>query len=418
MALQNNINIPNIKLILFERVKRKMDFLTLIGSEITLRKVAMTHGGEYAGACPFCGGNDRFRVWPEEDGGRYWCRNCGKAGDSIQWLRERRGLSFVEACQYLGQEPSPRAPRPARPAWEPREAKAPADLWQEKAKSFMDKSIQNLWADTGKDTRAFLNDRGLTDETIQGAGLGWNPADIYLDREAWGLPEALKEDGTLKKLWIPAGLVIPLIDEGRVVRLRIRRTDGEPRYILIPGSDTRPMTWNLERGAAVIVESELDGILLNQEAGDLAGFVAMGTATGRPDRKTHDALTGKELILVALDTDEAGAKASWKFWPDTYGEKAKRWPCVNGKDPSEAKQNGLNIRAWILAGLPDRAGTLEGILRQSIKEIEAGGKWKATAEVRKIEDRIDRVYLDVLDGKETIEAFRALCLEWKNAGTG
>lgn len=329
-------------------------------------------------------------------------------------------MTFQEACFYLGREPSPRTsvPRPARPAWEPREAKAPADLWQEKAKSFMDKSIKTLWTDTGKEARAFLNDRSLTDETIQGAGLGWNPADIYLDREAWGLPEALKEDGTLKKLWIPAGLVIPLIKEGRVVRLRIRRKEGEPRYILIPGSDTRPMTWNLERGAVVIVESELDGILLNQEAGDLAGVVAMGSATAKPDKNLHQSLIGMEMILVALDSDEAGAKASWQFWPETYGTKVKRWPVIQGKDPSEAIQNGLDLRQWILAGLPDRAETMEGIIRQSIKEIEAGGKWKATAEVRKIEDRIDRAYQDVLAGKETIEAFRALCLEWKQTGTG
>ena len=397
-----------------------MDFLTLIGSEITLRKVAMTHGGEYAGACPFCGGNDRFRVWPEEDGGRYWCRNCGKAGDSIQWLRERRGLSFVEACQYLGRDPSPRAPRPARPAWEPKEPKAPGELWQEKAKSFLDRATRTLWTETGKEARAFLHERGLTDETIQGAGLGFNLADLYLDRESWGLPESLKKDGTRKKLWIPAGLVIPLIEGGRVVRLRIRRTepgDGS-RYVIVSGSTSTPMTWNLERPAVVIVESELDGILLNQEAGDLAGVVAMGSATAKPDKVTHDALTGMEMILVALDSDEAGAKASWQFWPETYGDKAKRWPCIKGKDPSEAKQNGLDLRQWILAGLPDRAGTMEEILRQVVRDIEAGGKWKATTDVRKIEDRIDQAYQNVLAGKETVDTFRALCLEWQQAGTG
>jgi len=60
-----------------------------------LKKQATTGGGEYAGACPWCGGADRFRVWPGT--GRYWCRGCGKAGDAIQYLRDRRGLSFIEA---------------------------------------------------------------------------------------------------------------------------------------------------------------------------------------------------------------------------------------------------------------------------------------------------------------------------------
>ena len=64
-----------------------------------LRKVANTKGGEYAGACPFCGGNDRFRVWSET--GRYWCRQCDKNGDAIQFVRETKGMGYREACNYL-----------------------------------------------------------------------------------------------------------------------------------------------------------------------------------------------------------------------------------------------------------------------------------------------------------------------------
>ena len=112
------------------------------------------------------------------------------------------------------------------------------------------------------------------------------------------------------------------------------------------------MAWNVERAAAVIVESELDGLLLNQEAGDLAAVVAMGSAQAKPDAITHEALTKAEMILIALDNDDAGAKASWHFWPETYGAKVKRWPPIRGKDPSEAWRNGLNIRSWVLAGLP------------------------------------------------------------------
>jgi len=61
---------------------------------------------------------------------------------------------------------------------------------------------------------------------------------------------------------------------------------------------------------------------------------------------------------------------------------------------------------------------MEEILRQVVRDIEAGGKWKATTDVRKIEDRIDQAYQNVLAGKETVDTFRALCLEWQQAGTG
>lgn len=356
----------------FGEKNRKMNLLSLIGNDGgTLRKVATTNGGEWAGSCPFCGGKDRFRVWPEEKGGKWWCRGCDRHGDAIDWLRERRGLSFLDACAFMGREPGPRTNglRPEPLKWEPKEATTPGDHWQGKAGAFLNKARRTLWSEAGTEARAFLHGRGLTDETIKGAGLGWNPSDLYLDRASWGLPESLKENGTERQLWIPAGLVIPLMDEGKVARLRIRRPEGEPRYCLIPGSDTRPMTWNLERAAAVIVESELDGLLLNQEAGDLAGVVAMGSATAKPDRPTHDTLTKMEVILVSLDSDTAGAKASWKFWPETYGEKAKRWPAIQGKDPSEAWQNGLDLRAWIISGL---FGTVERFERFCIQTVDGG----------------------------------------------
>ena len=112
------------------------------------------------------------------------------------------------------------------------------------------------------------------------------------------------------------------------------------------------MTLNQDKGATIIllVESELDALLLNQEAGDLCGVVAMGSAQGKPDVKTHEALTRAEMILVSLDSDDAGAKAA-TFWTETYGTRAKRWPTVQGKDASEAWASGLDLRAWIRAGL-------------------------------------------------------------------
>lgn len=320
----------------------------------TLRKMATTGGGEFAGACPFCGGRDRFRAWPVE--GRYWCRGCGKAGDSIQYLRERRGLSFVEACKVLGHDPGPRSSgaRPAPAAWEPREPKAPLSLWQERARGFLDKAVDCLWSRRGESMRAWLHDvKGLSDATIKAAGLGYNPADIYEPRGTWGFDPILKEDGTERRQWIPGpGLVIPLVNGGAVHRLRIRRSDpGDgPRYVITSGSSAAPMAWGKGATTIIVVESELDAILLNQAAGDLCGVVAMGSAQRKPDTATHDRLTRAEAILVSLDSDDAGAKAA-AFWFATYGGKAKRWPTIKGKDASEAWANGLDLRQWITAGL-------------------------------------------------------------------
>ena len=319
-----------------------------------LKRVAITGGGEFCGPCPFCGGHDRFRAWPES--GRYWCRSCEKTGDAIQYLRDFRGLSYQDACSFLGHDPRPRkdTARIAATSWKPKEANTPGALWQSKARSFLDESVKALWSKQGESMREWLHaEKGLQGATIKGACLGYNPADIYEQRATWGLDSIIKDDGNEKKQWLPAGLVIPLIINGDVLRLRVRRNDpGDgPRYVIISGSKTAPMTWGRDKGAACIVESELDGLLLSQEAGDLCAVCAMGTATAKPDIETHDLLKSMPVILIALDTDEAGANASWHFWPETYGAKAKRWPTVKGKDASDARINGLNLRAWIVAGL-------------------------------------------------------------------
>ena len=42
-------------------LKANTDLLALAERDTQLRRVAGSEGGEWAGACPFCGGRDRFR---------------------------------------------------------------------------------------------------------------------------------------------------------------------------------------------------------------------------------------------------------------------------------------------------------------------------------------------------------------------
>ena len=51
---------------------------------------------------------------------------------------------------------------------------------------------------------------------------------------------------------------------------------------------------------AVIVESELDALLLYQEAGDIALMVALGSVVKRPDQGIHARLKLAQIILNAL----------------------------------------------------------------------------------------------------------------------
>lgn len=320
-----------------------------------IKKVSTSHGGEWAGPCPYCGGNDRFRVWPEEGNtGRYWCRSCGQSGDGLQLLRHIKGLTFPEALKAWGlSSMGLNGNRPAVAAGRLRPATRPGDTWMDQAKVFLEGCQSDLWNSPGADGRAFLLDRGLKPETVKSAGLGWNTYDRYQTRENWGLKPEQKEDRKPRRIWLPAGLVIPGFDQARIIRLKIRRsnpTDGS-RYVFVAGSSSLPMSWSLNKKFIVLVESELDGLLIAQEAGDIVGVIAMGSAQIRPDQKTEKVLREADLILVALDSDQAGGKEAWGFWKKNY-RNARRWPVPIGKDPTEAAQMGLSIKAWIMAGFP------------------------------------------------------------------
>lgn len=342
-----------------------MDLLTLLsGNGIDLKRKASTHGGEYAGPCPFCAGSDRFRVWPKKgERGRWWCRKCDRAGDDIDLLREWKGMSYKEACEALCIDARPPVDRDtihSRPAVsndEPELAvyKDPPEKWMEQAGALLKRAVDMLWSDRGSPCRQWLHDeRGLQLDTVDEARLGIMLEDAYFSREAWGLPpEVNAETGRKKKVWIPAGLIIPCFSDGELHRLRIRRFspgDGG-RYIIASGSGSRPLALGLSRSVIAIVESELDGLLFWQAAGELAGVVALGSARMKPDRVLDAILKQAVGLLGCLDYDEAGARGSWEFWARRYAN-FKRWPCPVGKDPNEARQKGVDLKVWIRTGLP------------------------------------------------------------------
>ncbi|MBM4289455.1 MAG: hypothetical protein FJ135_15150, partial [Deltaproteobacteria bacterium] len=337
-----------------------MTILELIQADgFPTKKKASTRGGEFSAPCAWCGGTDRFLCWPNQgEFGRYWCRGCGRSGDAIQYLRDYRGFTYPEACAYLGREitrlSSPGANgRSKEPQWEPRATAAPGDLWQAKARKLVEGAVYNLWSSFGKPMLDFLTEqRGLTETTIKKFSLGFLPLDRWEAAPDWGLEEILRDNGKPKKLWFPRGLAIPLCDGDQVLRVRIRRpkSDGDPRYYLLRGSDTRAMVLGTDRSVSILVESELDALILYQEAGDLVNVVALGNAQTRPDQHTADLLNRNSLILMALDDDHAGAAECQQWWKGQYPQ-ARRWPPVSGKDPGDMMAARVNIRTWVEAAL-------------------------------------------------------------------
>lgn len=326
----------------------RVDLLAVLEPYTRLKRVATTQGGEWAGPCPFCGGRDRFRVWPNHPAGkgRWWCRGCGRKGDAVDFLQEAEGLSFRNALERLGVSPEgvrtrggetkaltgrktqTQFPHEKREPVDP--APSPPD-WPAEVEYFLTGARIRLEA--REEARAFLAGRGLTLETARAAGLGWTLGEP--------LPLA---DGLAK---IPEGLVIPWAEGDTLwaVRFRAKEPGQGPKYTSLRGSVgrvlylPRPLTGR----PVVLVEGELDALLILQEAGDLCDPVATGSAMG--GRAWKERLEGVP-VLVAFDADEAGEKAAG-WWRKALPH-AVRWRPVAGKDPGEMR--GL-VREWVKAGL-------------------------------------------------------------------
>jgi hypothetical protein len=348
-------------------------------------RAGTTHGGEYHSSCPGCGDgaprsreqgpSDRFQIWPEKpEGVVYYCRKCGKHGDCIQFLRDFDGKTYLEACAILGITPSgTQAAKPLRTASTPQPPKPiapqvfaahtpdlPSEAWMTKAGEFAAWCHEQLIvSDEGQQ---MLASRGLTLDTAIRYRIGYNPgengSDLRRARKAWGLPDAKNSAGKPKALWLPRGLVMPLIaQDGRVIQLRIRRRPEDVAafatnlpYQLIEGSCHATMVLEPTAKAFVVTESGLCAYLCAQEGHGLVGAVTTWNSAAKPDAAACAVLDRSMRILAAQDNDAPGAKASL-WWLERFPQ-ARRWPVPVGKDPGEAKAAGCDLRKWLMLGLP------------------------------------------------------------------
>jgi hypothetical protein len=353
-----------------ESVKERADLLSLAGHDTELKKVANTEGGEYAGPCPFCGGDDRFHVQPLANPGRWMCRNCtGAKWDTvIGYIAKRDNLDpknhndLAEICRRaVGDLPTtslPRAAHSAIPAYQP-----PAAEWQAAAHQVISECESELWQPKYAKVLDYLRGRGLQDDTIKRFRLGYC---------ATGRRDSFGRD--IAGLWVPRGVVIPCVVAGEVWYLKIRLVPGVPcrcqhckavlanpgrcpscgkdtRYLGVKGNRTAAI-FNADQltgaGLALFCEGEFDCMTAHQVLNDVLPCVTFGSATNRPDLATWGAyLVPLKVILSAYDVDKAGESGA-AMLADLAGERVKLAPLPVGvKDINDYHQAGGDLWAWI-----------------------------------------------------------------------
>lgn len=339
-----------------------MNVLDAIKTFFPALKITRKTSDEWGAPCPSCGGKDRFTLWAEKDadkGGRFWCRGCGARGDAIAFLMSFCGLDYRGACEWLGTRPKGERSFPALQkrntpeTWTPKDADLPSDKWRSAAAELVEHYAPFIEHGAGL---AALQARGLSVETARALGLGWVEHDAYFQLSNFGLPETLNKNGNPSKLFLPAGLLMPIQRKEGWVALVVRRS-GECKpherfWQIRGGSKDLPLVLG-ERGKPVmILESFLDAALVWQEAGDAVSVVALNGSAKIPAGAVFTFLMQAPLRLGAFDNDGAGLEALAE-WQKHFPNPVKKWftPSRYGKDAGDAWRNGMPIRKWVLLGL-------------------------------------------------------------------
>ena len=275
---------------------------------------------EFAGPCPWCGGNDRFVIRPTDgETGRWMCRQCSPHwDDGITLVRKLRGVGYNEACEYFGVVPK-KYPFPARKSSFTKRlaasATAPCDMWRTAAATFLQNCQSNLR--TNFDAMEALFDRYITIDTALSCGIGWHGFDEYLLAANWGV-------NGQNSIRIPRGIVIATRRKNEVVSLTIRRMEKDlpphERFWQIKGGG-RNLSFVIGKpGLPVFLcEAALDACLIWQNGQGHVACIATCGSTKSIDDEAKDFLQRAPLRIAVPDNDDAGRDA-WLRWRRQFSD--------------------------------------------------------------------------------------------------
>jgi len=214
-----------------DHVKTSVDIMQLISCDTSLKKVSSSGGDEYAGACPFCGGKDRFRVQPNRpDGGKWYCRGCGegKWHDAIDYVSKRDNLDFQSALSTLAGDIPIQQKREKPNQIEREEPTIDREKWTDTARRFVNMCAEKLWDPSSSKALEYLHSRGLLDDTLITWQIGYHPDEANGNPLTWGMSE---DDS----IYLHKGIVIPCFSETTLEYVKIRKSSGRNAIVTLKG---------------------------------------------------------------------------------------------------------------------------------------------------------------------------------------
>jgi DNA primase len=336
-----------------EAVKAAVDMVDLVSAYTSPRKV----GSRYTARCPFH--EERTPSFSINAVDKlYYCFGCHVKGDAITFVREKEGLDFAQAVEWLAdrfrvpieyEEVSPEADARRR-----RNERLHALL--EQAATFYERYLWDSAA--GEDARAYLAGRNLGEEVCRLYRLGLSPTGgrtlAAKAREKGFTDDELRAAGLLGRRgsdYFQGRLMFPLADaRGRILGFQARKLrEDDPlaaKYVNSPESDLfqkGAILYGLDHAraaiakedGALVVEGNPDVIALRQ-AGVERVVASMGTALTERQLREIGRLTTH--VTLCFDGDAAGEAATLRGMDlaVAQGLDVRVVPLPAGVDPADA----------------------------------------------------------------------------------
>ena len=306
-------DIQNIYSILLARGYQETLFSSLTGQ----RK---KEGKEIRVDCPICSSEGNFSYSTQKP--LWHCWSCGAGGDWLDFMQKVKGLDFQRALQELASPAGVELSPQSQQAYQAYTRKA--DILEEAQELFKKRLMAGLDI-RDEAVLQYLADRGYTAQEMLDMELG-----AYTDRRE--LQEYLKSKGYTEKEIRDSGLLTSGFGEdyllaflwrdasGRAIGLVGRsiaigqKTDGLSKYRYSAGFHKGEglIGFSSARGSEriILLEGVLDALYLN-----FRGFksVAVGGTELSATQLQALQLAGCKELLLAMDMDEAGQKATEKI---------------------------------------------------------------------------------------------------------
>jgi DNA primase len=337
---------------ILDEVRSAINIVSLVSEYVALKK----RGRNHVARCPFH--NEKtpsFNVSEEKQ--IFMCFGCGLGGDVFRFAMQIEHLSFPEAVRFLAERCGIGLPEISDSNSLPKATSGVDVLRKTMADAVALYHRYLIDSSEGKSALKYLEDRGVTRETIARFQLGYSPAggDALIEsmRKKGCSVQTLEECGLIKRSddgnrvydSFRERIMFPITDiQGRTVAFGARAMgDRPPKYLNSPETKLYNKSRNLyglsfskeaikARDQAILVEGYMDFVIPFQHG--MENLVASLGTSLTPQQVELLGRYSREVV-VSYDPDSAGLAATQRsldlFLEGDFRVKVLRLPA--GQDP-------------------------------------------------------------------------------------